>query len=248
METRYATTAILILMGGKLMIGVGKLKKDYPVECAKLIQLCGLDETGILPQYLNRIYTITEEKWEENVHRLMKYNVRIKYLMIGEAAPRTLDGEINYLYNNFQGSWCTAIEEGLLLSQQVPSGVEQKLVELAQRQFLLVNTMPFSVNYNNPNNYRNKIAYKELVKLCAHNYLRDKLFDPRLQWDSNVKIALGVKKNAEAMMESFPMGFSLPNGQKVNFSLDFLVTNAANYPNAGRIRDVLGLNFNNLIL
>jgi len=227
------------------MIGAGKnLETDYPGECAKLIKLCGLDATGDLPQYLNRTYAITEEKWEENIQRLMKYNVRIKYLLFGEAAPRTLEGEINYIYNNCHGSWCTAIVEGLLLPLQVSDGVEQKLEKLAQRQFLLVDTMPFSVNYNNPNNYRNKNDYKELVKLCAQSYLRDKLFDPRLQWDSDVKIAFGVKKNAEAMMESFPKGFSLPNGQKVDFSLDLVVSNAANYPEAEKIRGVFGINPN----
>ena len=228
------------------MIGAGKeLEKDYPTECAKLIQLCGLDDIDNLPLYLNRIYAITEGKWEENVQRLMKYNSCIKYLMIGEAAPRTLEGEINYLYNNFKGSWCTGIEEGFLLSQQDSAGIGQKLAKLAQRQFLLVNTMPFSVNYNNPNNYRNKIAYKELVELCAHSYLRDKLFDPRLQWDSDVKIAFGVKKNAEAMIESFPNGFHLPSGQKVNFTLDFVVSDATNYPHAERLCDVFGLNCDN---
>lgn len=228
------------------MIGAGKrLEKDYPVESAKLIQLCGLDDTGDLPQYLNHIYAITEKKWEENVQRLMKYDVRIKYLMLGEAAPRTLEGEINYFYNNCHGSWYTAIVEGLLLPQQVSDSVEQKLDKLAQRQFLLVDTMPFSVNFNKPNNYRNKIAYKELVKLCAHSYFRDKLFDPRLQWDSDVKIAFGVKKNAEAMMESFPKGFNLPNGQKVNFSLDLVVTHVDDYPCADRIRNVFGINPNN---
>ena len=118
------------------MIGVGKnLEKEYPLECAKLIQLCGLDATGPLPQYLNRTYAITEKKWEENVQRLMKYNVRIKYLMFGEAAPRTLEGEVNYFYNNFHSNWSAAIVEGLVLSQQVTDGVEQKLNEVAQANF-----------------------------------------------------------------------------------------------------------------
>ena len=224
-----------------MIVAGKKLEIDYPAACTKLIQLCGLNDTINLPHYLNHIYAITEEKWEENVQRLMKYNVRIKYLMFGEAAPRTLEGEINYFYNNCHGSWCTAIVEGLLLPQQVSDGVEQKLAKLAQRQFLLVDTMPFSVNYNNPNNYRNKIAYKELVKLCAFSYLKDKLFDPRLQWDNDVKIAFGVNKNAEAMMESFPQGFSLPNGQKVNFSLDLVVANDTNDLDAERIRDVFGI-------
>ena len=230
------------------MAGAGKrLEEDYPVECAKLIQLCGLDDTGNLPQYLNRIYTITEEKWEENVQRLMRYNVRIKYLMFGEAAPRTLEGEINYFYNNCQDSWCSAIVEGLLSPQQSFESIEQKMDKLAQRQFLLVDTMPFAVNYNKPNNYRNKSAYKELVRLCAYSYLRNKLFDPRLQWESNVKIAFGVKKNAEAMMEIFPQGFSLPNSQKVKFSLDLVATNKANYPHAERIRDVFEINSSKIV-
>ena len=205
-----------------------------------MAKLCGFTYTGTLPAHLNTVYGVTEEKWEENVQRLVKNNTYIKYLVIGEAAPETLAGEVSYFYNNCHGSWCKALVEGVIPWHQVPADTEQKFEELARRQFLLADTMPFAINYSVANR-RGKKTYKELVKMCANSYLRKKLFDPRLKWADEVKVAFGVKKNAMAMIDAFPNGFSLPNGQVINFSLDMVATTEANYPHAGRISKVFGL-------
>lgn len=215
------------------------LEISYPQEAAVMAKLYGFTYTGTLPAHLNAVYGVTEVKWEENVHRLIKNNVYIKYLVIGEAAPETLAGEVNYFYNNCHGSWCKALVEGVIPRHQVPADTERKFEELARRQFLLADTMPFAINYSVANR-RGKKAYKELVKMCANSYLRKKLFDPRLKWADDVKVAFGVKKNAMAMIEAFPNGFSLPNGQVINFSLDMVATTVANYPHAGRISKVFG--------
>jgi len=216
------------------------LEKDYPLEAAILAKLLGFTYAGTLPAYLNSIYAVTEAKWEENVQRLVKNNSHIKYLMIGEAAPETLGGEVSYFYNNCHGNWCKAIVDGIIPWHQVPTNTEAKLEELAKRHFLLADTMPFAINYS-MNNCRSKRAYTELVKMCTHNYLRKKLFDQRLKWAENVKVAFGVKRNAVAMMEAFPGGFILPNGQSVRVSLDLVATTEANYPHADRVRKVFEL-------
>lgn len=216
------------------------LEKDYPQEAATMAKLCGFTYSGILPAHLNSVYAVTEAKWEENVQRLVEHNTHIKYLVIGEAAPETMAGEVSYFYNNCHGNWCKALVDGIIPWQQVPAETEEKFRELARRQFLLADTMPFAINYSVANR-RNKKAYKELVGMCANSYLRRKLFDQRLKWADEVKLAFGVKKNAMAMMEAFPNGFSLPNGQIIKFSLDLVATTEANYPHAAQIRRVFGL-------
>ncbi len=216
------------------------LEKEYSQEAAVMAKLCGFTYAGTLPEHLNAVYGVTEKKWEENVQRLVKNNTYIKYLVIGEAAPETLAGEVSYFYNNCHGSWCKALVEGVIPRHQVPADTERKFEELARRQFLLADSMPFAINYSVANR-RGKKAYKELVKMCANSYLRKKLFDPRLKWADDVKVAFGVKKNALAMMEAFPNGFSLPNGQIVQFSLDLVATTEANYPHADQIRRVFVL-------
>lgn len=216
------------------------LERDYPQEAAVMAKLCGFTYAGTLPAHLNTVYAVTEIKWEENVQRLVKNNTHIRYLVIGEAAPETLAGEVSYFYNNCHGNWCKALVQGIVPWQQVPADIGQKFEELARRQFLLADTMPFAINYSVANR-RGKKAYKELVKMCANSYLRKKLFDPRLKWADDVKVAFGVKKNAIAMIEAFPNGFSLPNGQILKFSLDQVATTEANYPHADRVRNVFGL-------
>ncbi len=217
------------------------LENDYPTESKTFAKICGVTYTGALPEYLNRIYAVTETKWEENVLRLEKNKSNIKYLMIGEAAPETLSDEVSYFYNNCHGNWCKAIVEGIIPWYQVPSNIEEKLAELAKRHFLLVDTMPFALNYS-ANNRRGKKAYKELVGMCANSYFHKKLFDSRLKWADEVKVAFGVKKNALAMMEAFPDGLCLPNGQTVSLSLDLVATTEANYPHADRVKSVFELN------
>ncbi len=217
------------------------LENDYPMEANIFAKICGGTYAEALPEYLNRIYTVTETKWEENVLRMEKNKSEIKYLMIGEAAPETISGAVSYFYNNCYGNWCKAIVDGIIPWYQVPTNIEEKLTELAKRDFLLVDTMPFALNYS-ANNRRSKKAYKELVGMCANSYFRKKLFDSRLKWADEVKVAFGVKKNALAMMEAFPDGLCLPNGQIVTLSLDLVATTEANYPHANRVKSVFGLN------
>lgn len=216
------------------------LERDFPKESMLAAKLYGFMYAGTLPVHLNRIYDVTELKWEENMQRLVRNNAEIKYLVIGEAAPETLSGEVSYFYNNCHGNWCKAIVEGIIPREEVPIDVEQKLEMLSQRQFLLVDTMPFAINYSIANR-RGRKVYKELVASCANSYFCKKLFDPRLKWSEVVKVAFGVKKNAMAMIEAFPDGFSLPNGQIVQFDLEQVATTQANYPHADKLRNIFDL-------
>ena len=118
------------------------LENDYPTESKTFAKICGVTYTGALPEYLNRIYAVTETKWEENVLRLEKNKSNIKYLMIGEAAPETLSDEVSYFYNNCHGNWCKAIVEGIIPWYQVPSNIEEKLAELKAQGVRLINEEP----------------------------------------------------------------------------------------------------------
>ena len=178
----------LISHKGEINYMAAILEREYPQEAAVMAKLCGFTYDGLLPAHLNTVYGVTEVKWEENVQRLVNNNTYIKYLVIGEAAPETLAGEVSYFYNNCHGSWCKALVEGVIPWHRVPADTEQKFEELARRQFLLADTMPFAINYSVANR-RGKKEYKELVRMCANSYLRKKLFDPRLKWTDEVKVA-----------------------------------------------------------
>ena len=217
-------------------MSICNLEEEYSIECNKMSRL------GHFSPSLNKVYIVTEAKWEENVQRLLHYGTNIKYLMIGEAAPAQSNDTVNYFYNNCNGNWCNAIVEGIIPWQELPYNTEAKLDELARRQFLLVDTMPFAIDYS-ATKLRQKKEYVELVKLFFYSYLQKKLFDPRLKWDSTVRVAFGVKKNAEAMKIAFPNGFKLPNNQIINVSMDLVATTTANYPSAGRVREVFGITF-----
>lgn len=171
------------------------------------------DESIVLSKLhrLNEIYHVTEEKWEENVQRLLAGNVKIKYLLIGEAAPWSDYGKhVTYFYNGDFNGLGDAILPGFSIYTLDAESVYQ---QLANKQFILMDSMPFSFSYTSK---REKSAYKQMIKECL-GYLRNKLFDPRLHWESDVKVGFGYKLNARAVMEVMENKLLLPNGQTIFF-------------------------------
>ncbi|SMD16461.1 hypothetical protein [Sporomusa malonica] len=219
------------------------LTEKYPKELQLLTELFSKRVYAPQLENLNALYCFAEEKWEENIYRLQSKKVQIKYLLIGEAAPPANSKETsNYFYGDqCTGPWWNA-----------PTGAFATYAEnrqisldiLAKKQFLLIDTMPFAAKFTTPIRASNKIprpTYLELVSLCLESYLNHKLNDPRLTWDSDVKLAFSVMYNAKAVIAALPSGLLLPTGQTISLSEDLLATNASNFPSADRLRDVFGL-------
>jgi hypothetical protein len=190
---------------------------------------------------LNELYCFTEEKWEENVRRLQSKKIRIKYLLIGEAAPSATSKETsNYFYGDkCKGPWWNAPTKAFLTH----TGNRQiALDELADKQFLLIDTMPFAANFK-PIRASKKLrpAYFDLVSLCVESYLKQKINDPRLSWDSEVKLAFGLMYNAKAVIAALPKEeLLLPTGQTIPLSENLLAIKA-NYPNADKLKTIFEL-------
>jgi hypothetical protein len=181
-------------------------------------------------QRLNKIFIKCEEKWEENLNRLTE----VKYLLIAEAAPWSENGPINYFYNTFKGPWCNRIWKAFF-DETAPNDVNKALKRLAEKQFLLIDSLPFSMKYTSY--YRNKPYYSKLVKSCS-GYLTEKLDNEKIKRSKNVKLALAFKLNGNAIINAFPNGIDLPNGQTVKLCQSLIATDASNYTNSNKLKDI----------
>jgi hypothetical protein len=187
------------------------LETEFPEAVEKLKQLIPNARIG----RLNEIFNVTEEKWEKNIGRLTAYNAKVKYLLIGEAAPYTEEGEeVKYFYNEaLRPSWRTRVYKAFFKDSNT-TDPETQLQAIAQRGFLLIDVLPFSENYSGGRRPRNKRQYQDLIELCAGDYFGTKLEYFRIQWDSDVEVAFGIRltcRTVKRVLESFV----LPNGQVI---------------------------------
>ena len=202
-------------------------------ECFKILKrLFGDDVVSQKANRLNEIFIKCEKKWQENLDRLK--GIEVKYLLIAEAAPWTAEGEVRYFYNTFDGNWVKRIWYAFY-DTPFPDDMECGLNCLAKKQFLLIDSLPFSMKYSSY--YRKKPLYSELVQSCS-DYLIEKLNNKKLKWSKSVKLALAFKLNGKAIINAFPDGIDLPNGQTIKLCRSLIATDASNYTNSNMLKDI----------
>lgn len=137
------------------------LEVEFPEALNKLIKR--KDNTRI--ERLNEIFNVTEQKWEMNLQRLITSEVKVKYVLIGEAAPYS-EGPVQYFYNeNLESNWRNIVYKAFLGKSIIPLLPELRLQALARKGFLLIDVLPFSEQYKS--NQRTRKPYKDIIRLCA---------------------------------------------------------------------------------
>lgn len=183
---------------------------------------------------LDQIFTVTEEKWQENLRRLS--GCTVKYLLIGEAAPWTASGTVRYFYTTCDGPWVSRVWRAFF-DYIKPTSPEEALVQFASRGFLLVDSLPFAEEYSGR---RRRKSYRQLVENCSA-FLLEKINDYHIDWADHVRAALAFKLNGRAVIESFPDGIPLPIGQSVHMSDDLICSDGSGYTSPSSLRSVFGI-------
>jgi len=214
-----------------------RTKYVEPLEILKKLFGDVLIEQNI--ERLEKIYEFCEVKWTENLERLSK--TQVKYLIIAEAPPWTEETkQIKYFYaidESKEHIKFSVLLRGLWKSFFGEQNREDILTQLAQKGLLLVDTIPFAMDYKGK---RGNQRYNILVNSCK-NYLEDKLKNPRINWSSEVKVAFAFKLNAKAVISVFPNGLTLPSGQKILLNEDMIAANNAGYPDAKKLKKIFCL-------
>lgn len=212
------------------------IEEEFPEQYMKLVLLFGRNEVQSKADRLNEIYAWCEAAWNRNLDRLR--NTDVKYLLIAEAPPWSENNPISYFYSTFTGPLRNRIWKAFF-DEAAPNDVNEALTRLAEKQFLLIDSLPFPMKYNP--NHRNNQSYVELIQSCK-GILYKKLQE--IKWAKEVKLALAFRKNGEAIINAFPDGIDLPNGQTIKLCQSLIAADRSGYPNSQKLKDIWCLESN----
>jgi hypothetical protein len=111
------------------------------------------------------------------------------------------------------------------------------LRRLAQRGFLMVDTIPFAMQYKSR---RSREGYNKLVMRTSRSYMHAKLESSRLLWSSDLRVAFSVPLNARRVISGLDSVLKL-GGQDFPLSEDMVACDGSHYPSADRVRGAFRL-------
>jgi len=211
------------------------LEQTFPDELSVLKELFGVDQVEGKLRRLNEIHEYTEGKWRDYVAKLP--DGQVNYLLIAEAPPWSATGRPEYVLDPESRS--RKLMQALRRVFLLPSVFRQldankALAEFARQRLLIVDSIPFAMDYSNK---RSRRKYDSLVRLTAQSYLRKKLLSASLSWCPDLRVAFGFRRNALAVMNG--LGNQLDLGQlKLALGPEQIAVNEAGYPDAGKLRAV----------
>lgn len=184
---------------------------------------------------LDEIYRVVESAWERNLNRLKGKS--IQYLLIAEAAPWTESGPPSYFYEALKGAWVSRILS-TFFGEDRPGTDEEAWSELADRGFLLVDSLPFALRYTT--RFRQGNKYLRLLRV-SKDHLYAKLNNPELIWSEDLKLALAFKWNGRRVIEAYDGEIQLLSGRKFLLNKDLIVADESNYTSPLLLRKIWGL-------
>lgn len=203
---------------------------------ANLPLLKKLFGTEAIEQQQDLIKSLLEETefcWNKNLDRL---NGRIvERILIGEA-PCSGDGVSEYFYKMIFNSYHLKIWKGLYPETPLPDQVKAYEM-LADKGFLLVDSIPFSLKYAGK---RDKKDYSLLLKNGV-NWMVQKLSDKRINYTDDVKVAFSYKANGLKVMEALDGKLPLKKGQSVVLSPSQIAADGSGYTNSRLLGEILAV-------
>ena len=112
-----------------------------------------------------------------------------------------------------------------------------RLKTFAAHGFLLVDLIPFAMDYSSKRSSR---RYDDLVRLTTTSYLQQKINSAALAWAPDIRVAFFVKRNARSILKAVEQ-LSI-GGRWCPLSSQMIAVNDAGYPDADKLRDIYGLN------
>jgi hypothetical protein len=210
-ETRWRGELTIL----EVLFGKEKVKRDLP--------------------RVREIHEYTESKWNEYADRLR--DRAVNYLLIGEAPPWSPEGIPQFLLD--PKSRVRTLMQALCKVFPIESSSD-RLKTLAEHGFLLVDSIPFAMDYSSR---RSSGRYDDLIRLTTTSYLQWKINSSALSWAPDIRIAFFVKRNARSILKAVEQ-LSI-GGRWCPLSSQMIAVNDAGYPDADKLRTIYGLNVAN---
>jgi hypothetical protein len=180
---------------------------------------------------LKKIHRHATSYWHEYVEHLG--DNRVKYLLIAEAPPWSPCGEqIQYVLDpkSHSRTLMRALRGAFLTVSKLPA--DEALAEFARQGFLIIDSIPFSMEYTS--NKRKSAKYQELIGITV-NAVLEALRASSLRWSRDLRVAFSVKRNALSVIRALGGRLDL-NGTMLNLSEALIAVDEAGYPDAEKLR------------
>ena len=207
----------------------------FRTELSALRKLFGPASVDAAVPRLREIYDYTEEKWQAYADLIPEGVVR--YLLIAEAPPWSDDGTPQFLLDPASRirSYMSALRK--VFPRASLGSSAETLKVLASHGFLLLDSIPFAMNYSSK---RSSPKYDDLIRLTAKTYLQAKIYASPLTWSPDIRVAFAVKRNACAIISASDGQLSF-GGHLHAVSTEQIAVNGAGYPDARKLRDLYAI-------
>jgi hypothetical protein len=184
---------------------------------------------------LKEIHGHAELCWRKYVEQIC--DRRINYLLIAEAPPWSPSGrQIQYVLDPLSRSrtLMSALRRAFPAAFELPA--DKALAEFARQGFLIVDSIPFSMEYTS--NKRKSAKYQQLIDVTV-KAIQDALRSSSLKWSPDLRVAFSVKLNAHAVIRALGGQLDL-NGMALDLSETMIAVSKAGYPDAAKLRALFG--------
>lgn len=184
---------------------------------------------------LIEIFDSTETSWQKNLDRLK--NKKVENILIAEAAPWSDSGKPRFFYNQIESSYHQRIWRAFFPYTSIPTENEKAFEMLADKNFLLIDTIPFSMSYSGN---RNHSDYFEIIANSL-SWWTEKLKSDKLNFVQKVNVAFAFKVNGQAVIKATKGQLKLKDGQTIKLTENIIAADGSGYTNSERLRTIYKL-------
>lgn len=207
----------------------------FDLNLPLLQNIFGESEVNRRISRLQEIYYNTESSWQDNIKRLASKN--IENILIAESAPWSEIGRPRYFYNRIESSYHKRIWATFFPNIEIPHDQEKAFRMLADKNFLLVDSIPFSMNYKGK---RNHSDYFNLVANSL-GWWKAKIKSDKINYSQKVNVAFAFKVNGLAVIKATNGSIGFKNDTLVKFSQDNIAADGSGYTNSAMLRAIFKL-------
>lgn len=183
---------------------------------------------------IERMLMETEAAWHANLKRFK--GTVVKYILITEA-PCSNDDTSEYFYTRIFSSFHIKIWKAIFPNEALPADMETAYQMLADKGFLLIDSIPFSLKYAGK---RDKKGYGELMTYGAR-ILKEKLSNPAITISPDAIVVFAFKVNAQKLIKATGGELVLNNGTPLILSETHIAADASGYTNSDMLHGIFGL-------
>lgn len=206
--------------------------KIFYQNLPRLENIFGKSEIANKAKRLKEIFKSTETSWQRNLDRLV--NKKIQNILIAEAAPWSDSGKPRYFYNQIESSYHQRIWRAFFPFTPVPTNNETAFNMLADKKFLLIDTIPFSMSYSGMRNHSDYFG----IIANSLDWWTEKLNSDKITFSEKVNIAFAFKVNGLSVIKATGGQLKLKDRQTIKLTDKIIAADGSGYTNSEKLRTI----------